>query len=60
MTNLDQTKKVSFRANCLFLGQIVIFRATFFRPPSTTPSRTPMMISLTHSCLHNFYTEAKN
>jgi len=27
--------KVGFRANCLFLGKIVIFRANFF-PPSPT------------------------
>jgi len=29
-------------ANCLFLGQIVIFRAYIFCPPSKMPSRTPM------------------
>jgi len=27
------SKKVSFRENCSFLGQIVIFRANFFCPP---------------------------
>jgi len=26
-------KEVSFKANCLFLGQIVIFRANFSAPP---------------------------
>jgi len=29
-------------ANYLFLGQIVIFRANFFRSPSTMPFHTPM------------------
>ena len=38
-------KKVSFRANCLFLEQIVIFSVNFFRPaPSKMPSRTPMLL----------------
>jgi len=35
--------KISFRASCLFLGQIVIFRANFIRHPNKMPSRTPMV-----------------
>jgi len=31
----------------LFSGQIAIFRAIFFRPPSKMPARTPMAIITT-------------
>jgi len=40
----DQTKKVTFRANCLFLGQIVIFRANCFRPPPPPVKCLPVRI----------------
>ena len=42
-------QKVRFRTNCLFLGQIVSFRANFFRPPSKMPSRTPMFVDVQKS-----------
>jgi len=40
-----------FRANCLFLGQIVTFRANCLRPPSKMPSRTLMGKVLFHSLI---------
>jgi len=45
--------KVSFGAYCLFLGQIVIFRANFFLPPSKMPSRTPMSIGVDKTLLYS-------
>jgi len=45
-------KKISFWANCLCLGQIVIFRANchfqckFFPLPSKMPSRMPMIVKI--------------
>jgi len=40
-----------FRANCLFLGQIVTFRANCLRPPSKMPSRTLMGKVIFHSLI---------
>jgi len=38
-----KAKNVIFRENCLFLGQVVIFMANFFRLHSKMSSRTCMI-----------------
>jgi len=48
-------KKLGFGATCLFLWQIVIFRANLFRPLSKMSSRTPMsrLLKDTNCCIEN-------
>ena len=43
---LGLSKKVIFRAHCLFLGQMAIFSENIFSPPSKMLSRTPMALAL--------------
>jgi len=40
----DVSGPIRIKLKKLLSGQIVIFRANFFRPPNKMPSRTPMTV----------------